>query len=103
MYGVAREEANPMKTWSITYKDWLIVAMALEGGWAIKCVPPAYYQINTNWQAYISLETAILAAKESIDRSIALYVLADTLRDLCDAGKLQETEYQDLLLSLGYP
>lgn len=102
MDGLAREGTNFMKTWSITYRNWIIIAMALEGGWAIKCIPPTRYQISTNWQAYISLDTAILAAKESINRAIALYVLADTLRDLCDAGKLQEAEYQDLLLSLRY-
>ncbi|MCT7948997.1 hypothetical protein NG798_04285 [Ancylothrix sp. C2] len=89
-----------MKTWSIYYQEWAILAMALEGGWAIKCVPPARYTICTNWQAYLSLETALAGAKEYIDRAIALRVIGASLLELCDAGKLDRNECQGLLLSL---
>jgi CTP synthase (UTP-ammonia lyase) len=74
--------------------------MALEGGWAIKCVPPSCYKICTNWQAYLSLESALTGAKDYIDRSIALRMIGATLLELCEAGKLDKNECQGLLLSL---
>lgn len=91
-----------MKTWNVCYHNWLILAMPLEGGWAIKCLPPARHKTSTNWQAYRTIEEGMASAKEYIDRAIALYVLADTLLELCETGRIQENECQGLLLSLGY-
>jgi hypothetical protein len=91
-----------MKTWSVSYQDWLILGMQLDGGWAIKCLPPRRHSIATDWQAHKTLETAVVSAKQYIDRAIALYVLADALLELCEAGKIQDTECHRLLVSLGY-
>lgn len=91
-----------MKTLRIFYRNWLILAMPLEKGWGLRCMVPEQDTICSDGVAYPTAEEAIASAKERINREIATYVLANTLLELYEAGRMQESECKGLLLSLGY-
>lgn len=91
-----------MKIWRLFYQNWLILAVPLDEGWALRCLVPEQDKICSDGAVYPTPEAAIASAKERINRETATYVLASALLDLYEAGRIQEPDCHSLLSSLGY-
>lgn len=91
-----------MKTIAAYYRQWSILAVPLGAEWTNRCVPPSKNTVCTDWELYDTPEAALAGAQEYVDRTTAIYALAEVLLELYEEDKIDPNDCHELLQSLGY-
>jgi len=81
---------------AITYCGWQIKVVMCNRNFVFQCYPPGRYTYSNDGYEYANFRSALVAARQFIDREIAVIAISATAKDWLERGVISESEYWNL-------